>query len=1231
MDDYDTLPMNPVDPDDQPQDETEEPGQKPPRSRLDRLKSAMDQAEKEARRWEEIEEMGVPLPSHDRSDEGVTQPILQEPPRTPGDTPPDQGTPPQGMPPVSREAPEQPKPAAVPGDQPPAAPRPPRPVPSFPHPTDPMPGAGTPPRGFDSSGRIVEPPVPDPLHDGDTPGVPPREEPLHRRYKPPEAPGDVRLDADGMPLPRRTAPRDPDATMPGRSVPRRPAPDEQDTVPHRPSRADDTQPGTYSRAGRVSPAGPPPVQAPPQRPGSRVTPPRQQQPQYPPPAPPAHRPTQAPPGATRPRKAARKKAAPKVTFGCIMRFVMLSMIAFLVLAVLGGTGAAIFYSQVTAPVFADIRTIDDLQARSLQFQTTRIRDREGNVLYQINDPNGGLRDTVTLNEVSPYIIVATVATEERDFFINPGFSVPAIIRAVIRNFQEGEVVSGASTITQQLTRALLLPEEERAERTYSRKIKEIFLAAELGRRFSKQEILELYLNQIYYGNLAYGIEAAAQTYFDKHASELTLAEASFLAGLPQAPAVWDPVNNPEGAAIRHQQVIDLMLEAGCLNTGSSGLQLPCTTPDVIAAAQPEIDAVRTQQYFTPNFQARYPHWVVYIQQILEADPAIGSAIYTSGFDVYTTLDPRLQDLAQQQVSQQVDALAGQNVTNGSAVVIDVKTGAILAMVGSRDFDNETIDGQVNIPLTLQQPGSSIKPFTYIAAFRQGWTPATVIWDVPIRYEIPGFGIYEPVNYDGRYHGPVSVRSALANSYNVPAVLTLDYVGVPALLQVLNDVGITTLGDPSNPNNFGLSLTLGAGDVKLLEWTNAFATIANGGVYRPPYAIERIELNGQVLPGYPYQVPAGRQAIDPDHAFLMASILSDGEARIPAFGANSVLTTPYPAGAKTGTTNDFRDNWTMGFTSQIAVGVWVGNTDNSPMINVSGVTGAGPIWRAIMDGAVQWYPPQEFNRPPTVFLQTICPDDGTAPITGFCEQHVQPRTEWFSVQQQPPPPEQGLYRSARVDAFTGLIANQYCDDYVEDRFYLALPNPSRTIDAAAAARDWLLGTELGRAWAEQRGIPPEQLAERLQGIPTGECTPDTPRPIVVITSPAPGSEQSGVIPIIGSANAPNFSHYIIEFGISADPQGWGTAQGRTSIPIDNNIMGQLDLNPLPDGPTTLRLLVFDTAGHVAETRVVFNVVKPTPTPTPTGAPTETPGVATETPEAPTPSPTVEPTAAATATP
>ncbi|MBN1310036.1 MAG: transglycosylase domain-containing protein [Anaerolineae bacterium] len=1157
---------------------------KPPPSRLDRLMSAKDKAEKEAARWSEIEKLGKPLPSHDQLGQDVTQPYTIEPLKKEGDTPQGQDTPSQPSPPAD--------------SAPPQAARHQRPAPPFPHPTDqPTPPAPAPrapgnlshPTDTPPQAQFSEPPMPEQTDQADVRrGIRPSGGQPHQRYQPPpDSIDEVRVDSDGMPLPRRVPLEDADATLVGESAYR----DETLgplTEPTRPSmprtEQQPSQPTTpvYSRVTGYQPA--------------------------------------------RPSRSPRRKPSPlgrrfQFSWGCLARAIGLGFIGMLVIGMLGGGGIAIYYAQVTAPAFRGIHSIDDLQQKALQFQTTRILDAEGELLYKLNDPEGGFRDYVTLGEVSPWVIVATVATEERLYFTNPGFSIPAMTRAVYMAYKEDRAIAGTSTITQQLTRALLLEEGERTERSYQRKVKEIFLAGELARRFSKREVLELYLNQIYYGNLAYGIEAAAQTYFDKSARDLTMAEASFLVGLPQAPAVWDPVTDKEAALVRQKQVLTLMLRAGCIDPGQSGLDLSayCVDDARMAASVPELDAVAAREYHAPAFQARYPHWVVYVQQMLENDPDIGpQALYASGYDVYTTLDPRLQDLAQAQVDLVLSGLTDRNVTNASVVIINPHTGAILAMVGSKDFDDESIDGQVNVALTPQQPGSSIKPFTYLTAFRKGWTPSTVIWDVPIIYEIPGFGSYEPVNYDGRFHGPVPARTALANSYNIPAVLTLDYVGVPALLQTLNDVGISSLGDSSNPKNFGLSLTLGAGEVYLLEWTNAFATIASGGQYHPPYAIQRIELNGE--PIREYEVPEGKQVVEPDLVYLLTSILSDTEARIPAFGAESPLSPPYPAAAKTGTTNDFRDNWTMGFLTDLAVGVWVGNTDNSPMIEVSGVTGAGPIWRGIMDGAQQWYPAKPFPRPSDIIEQTVCSDDGALP-SPYCIEHSEVRTDVFAANNPPPPEDQGLYRELRVDQFTGLIANEHCTDFVEDKFFVVLPNPSQYmgIDMPAFERDWLINTDGGRDWATRRGI----ALDSFEVAPTEACKPDTPRPTIVIDTPQPGSEQKGVVRVSGTVDAPNFSHYTVEFGVSEDPIGWGVMQGATAQVVHSGPLAQADLSAYSSGLMTIRVTVFDTQGHRAERRVVFMYVQPTATPQPT--PTTTPT------QAPTATPTITPaTLEATAT-
>jgi membrane peptidoglycan carboxypeptidase len=548
--------------------------------------------------------------------------------------------------------------------------------------------------------------------------------------------------------------------------------------------------------------------------------------------------------------------------GCLLRMILMGLFVLVVVALLGGS--FLLYQYYT--IAATLPSVDDLRQRAAQFETTRILDRNGNVLYEILDPTAGRRTYVTLDKISPYLIAVTIATEDKEFYSHPGFDPMAIARGLTQNFLGGDIISGASTITQQLSRNLLFTPEERNERSYTRKAREAILAAEVTRRYTKDQILELYLNENYYGNLAYGVQAAAETYFGTTADKLTLGQAAFLAGLPQAPAVYDVYNNRDVTLNRLQQVLRLTMEAsqtqGCIYA-SNNPQRICVGPDEALAAFNEIVGY---EFDSPDIEIRYPHWVNYVRSLLEAQYD-SQTIYRSGFTVYTTLDPGLQEEAERIVRRQVDALAENNASSGALVAIRPMTGEILALVGSADFYSGK-DGQVNMAINPRQPGSAIKPLTYTAAFEKGWTPATLIWDVPTEFPPSGdindpSAPYVPVNYDGRFHGPVTVRSALANSYNIPAVKTLQFVGIydnpdlpgeDGLVAFARRLGITTL----TRDIYGLSLTLGGGEVSLLEFTGAYAVYANGGTRLPSYAITRIlDFSGNVV--YDYQPPAGTRS------------------------------------------------------------------------------------------------------------------------------------------------------------------------------------------------------------------------------------------------------------------------------------------------------------------------------------------------------------------------------------
>ncbi len=839
-----------------------------------------------------------------------------------------------------------------------------------------------------------------------------------------------------------------------------------------------------------------------------------------------------------------------------------------------------------AAIAADLPAPEALRGRSASFMSTRIYDRNGNLLHEILDPGGGRRILVPLNEISPHLINATVATEDERFWQHPGVDPVAFIRAVYYNLSERRIVSGFSSIPQQLVRLVLLSPEERTQQTVSRKIREAVLASEVSRRYTKQEILEIYLNEINYGNLAYGIEAAAETYFGKSAGELDLAEAAFLAGLPQAPAYWDPYTNPEGAKQRQGVVLDLMAEAGYISRSEA---------EAAKAADLELQP--------PQLRVEAPHFVTWVQQLLEQKYG-ADVLYRSGLRVTTTLDSRLQAIAQQEARAHLEQLQDRHATNAALVAIKPDTGEIVAMLGSADFHDPEIDGQVNVALRLRQPGSSIKPVTYVTAFEKGWTPATLIWDVTTEFHDALGRPYVPKNYDGEEHGPVLVRAALARSLNIPAVKTLDFVGLPAMLDTAHRLGIESLNRP----DYGLSLTLGGGDVTLLELTGAYAAFANGGQRLPPVAILRIEdSSGQVIEEY--RQPAGEQVISPQHAYLITDILSDNAARAPAFGANNVLKLSRPAAAKTGTTDDWRDAWTVGYTPDLVAGVWVGNADNTAMKNVAGSRGAGPIWHNFMERALEGQPARQFARPEGIEAFEICVDGGALP-TDACPPDRR-RTEIFAAGQGPLGPEYGFHQFIRIDRSTEALAIEYCPaDLVEERYYLVLPG------------------EEGQRWAQQHNIPqPPQVT----------CPVHTGPADVQLFQPLPGETVSGEVLVVGRANMPGFDHYIVEYGEGQDPLGWGLVAGPVYAPVDGGLLATWDVSVLPNRDYTLRVVAFDQAGHGTEARtwVVVRNEEPTATVTPTATPTSTPtSTPTWTPTPPstsTPLPTWTPTPTSTSTP
>jgi penicillin-binding protein 1C len=903
--------------------------------------------------------------------------------------------------------------------------------------------------------------------------------------------------------------------------------------------------------------------------------------------------------------------------GCVLRMMILGLFGIVVVGIISASIMLFQYYKIVGA--EDWPDVGELYQRSSQFETTRIFDRNGNILYEIMDPSGGRRRYVQLDEISPYLVAATLATEDKDFYNHPGFDPLAIARAFWQNFRSGETVSGASTITQQLAKSLFLSAVERSQGTYLRKVKEAILAAELTRLYSKDDILELYLNEINYGNLTYGIEAASQTYFGNSAARLSLAQASFLAGLPQLPAIYDVYTNREATILRHRDVLALMVqtshEQGCIKVSNNPQPICIGTENAAEAAQ----IIEVYDFEPPDIKMRYPHWVNFVRGLLESqyDP---QTIYRSGFDVYTTLDPGLQDSAQQLVQEQINSLADRHVTNGALIVIRPVTGEIMAMVGSADFNNESIDGQVNMAISPRQPGSSIKPVTYLAAFEKGWTPSTLIWD--IYSEFPPSGNpndprdpYVPVNYDGAYHGPVTVRSALANSYNIPAVKALEFIGIyddlatpdeDGMIAMARKLGITSF----DRNDYGLSLTLGGGETTLLEMTGAYAVIANGGRLIPPVAITRIEDHqGNLV--FQYSPPGGEQVIRLEHAFLISSILSDNQARSPAFGPDSTLNLPFQAAAKTGTTNDFRDNWTIGYTPDLVVGTWVGNADYTPMEGTSGLTGAAPIWASFMETAIQQMTgnnPTPFIKPSGVIESVVCTISGTEP-SQWCPSL---RNEYFAADQPPVSKGYDLWQKASIDTWTRLLSSPECSNYIQ-------PENALNVTDRWAVK-WIKETDQGKSWAKSLGFD-----EPIFFTPERVCTANDSRPLLAFTSLSDGQViTSNPLTIYGLAGATSdFYQYRLEFGLGGNPEEWELLD-KSKLPINQpDDLYEWDISDFPPGRVTLRLYLLSIQNTFAEVRVSLDLQVPTPTPTET--PTSTPSPSstwTLTPSI-TPSPTMTP--------
>ncbi|MCA9958348.1 MAG: PBP1A family penicillin-binding protein, partial [Anaerolineales bacterium] len=872
-------------------------------------------------------------------------------------------------------------------------------------------------------------------------------------------------------------------------------------------------------------------------------------------------------------------------FGCLGRAFIGGL---LLLALLIFTGIVIagtlIYKDFSQEIEDGIAKLEAARDRET-FETTIITDRNGELLWQIFGE--GKRTAVSLSQIPSQLVQATVSVEDDTFYDNVGLDAPSLIAALIANFRNpDDRPVGGSTITQQLVRHLAFDYEERTAVSYNRKSKEIILAWVMSRNYSKDEIMEMYLNEIYYGNLAYGIEAAAQTYFGKSATELSLGEATLLTGLPQSPVELDPFTNFEGAKERQWIVLNLMASEGYI-----------TQDEVMAAYQEPLTFAQQEVSLTA------PHFAVYVRQLLEEQFG-ADVVANGGLRVTTSLDLNYQRLAEQLARQHVAAVGPEhNLTNAALIAMKPGTGEILAMLGSVDYHDDAIDGRVNVTLSPQQPGSSIKPLTYAAALSPvngeapAWTAADILWDVPVDYAQFNGDTYAPVNYDGRFHGPIRLRTALANSYNVPAVLALQDVGVPRFIEFARAMGITSWQD--DPSRYGLSLTLGGGEVTPLELTTAYAIFANNGQQVTPVSILRVtKSNGEVL--YEYQPPAAEQVIDPRVAFLISDILDDDAARVPAMGRDNPLALPFPAAAKTGTTNDFRDNWTMGYTPGLVVGVWTGNTDNSEMLHISGLTGAAPLWSEYMQAVYADYglleslwvdgmpPANEFTPPSGVEKRPLCSLSSVVVGATDCTQSG---SEWFleeSVAKDEEPTltdavtweqlEPAVWRmpAAPLPPLPLEVVNPEADEdappsqlfchFAQGTAVAELPanalpqvflSPPRNEESLKAAHEWA-------------------QANNIALLPTAVCNEELlalardPNIVAVyrITTPKAGDNVNGVLPIVGTADFDPavVQFYKIELGIpqSETDIQWVTLGETHTTPVVNGTLEMLHADALPPG-------------------------------------------------------------------
>lgn len=707
-----------------------------------------------------------------------------------------------------------------------------------------------------------------------------------------------------------------------------------------------------------------------------------------------------------------------------------SFTLFLCGIIIGGASALVAYNffTTTQHTYANqIVTLRDL----LPPDNLKIYDSQGYLIDQLTDQ--GIHTAVKYAQIAPALVNATVAIEDKSFWSNEGIDLTGILRSALTDLENGQEVEGGSTITQQLVKQLIVGSSP----DVTRKLSEIVLAPQVTNKYSKQDIMEMYLNTIYYGHQAYGIDAAATVYFgleDKDgqsaASQLDLAQAAMLAGLPRNAALYDPATNFQQASARFEDVLNALVAQGYISRTQAR-----------DAAQEE----QSSNFFksSPTLLDQAPHFDEYVLTQLEQQfHMTRSQLSRSGLVVTTTLNIALQNQILTTMQQHIAEIrAAHHVTNAAEVLLDFHTGAIISMLGSIDYNDNAIDGQFNVALAYRQPGSSFKPYVYATAFAQGASPAQAIDDAPTTFINPAdpTSTYTPRNDDLLTHGHMTLRCALQNSLNIPAVRVLQYVGISNALATAEEMGITSYkGTP------GLSLVLGGLGVRLLDHTSAFGVFANSGVRQPYYSISKVlqSATGKII--FQHQLSQGTRVLSPQVAYMITSVLSDNTSRIPAFTACSALQlysnsrqdclagnpgTVRPAAAKTGTTQDIRDGWTLGYTTNYVLGVWTGNDDDSPMAGTSAEESAAPIWHDAMLQAEQGLPVRAFQNPGGLVSATVTYPDGVESTDWYLAGHVPAST-----------------LTAPVSSHATAMPVPYCSTYS-----FAFPPPSG--NAIPASRAW----------------------------------------------------------------------------------------------------------------------------------------------------------------------------------